>query len=695
MTDLEKKKKLDSFLENKNLPFHKMFEVHSDAIYLLDFNGNFVECNQGFTDLTGYRCEELTGKSFLSIVHKDDKSSMKNNFNKSIHGEIARREFRMISKDETVRTVNTDAVPISSNDGETLGLFIIGKDISKQKELESLVYQQDRKFRSLIENSNDIVSLINEDGEVFYRSPSMEREFGYAPDEVQTGYNSLIHPDELERSKQLYVEIINKPNQVIKTELRLLHKNGEWRHVEVSAKNLIHNEDIKGIVVNYHDITALKRAHEEIHHMAYHDFLTGLPNRRFFEDKLELELNKAKETNSKLAVLLIDLDRFKFINDTLGHDIGDRVLKEVSKVLKSCVSEKDMVARIAGDEFVIIISELTDDQRVINVATNIKEKLQFPFIINNYELFATSSIGISIYPDSGEDIKTLLKNSDVAMYLAKQNGKNHHEMYTSTMNINTSKTFSLQNDLRKALVKDQFELYYQPKVDAQTNQIVGAEALIRWHHPNRGLVPPDDFIHLAEELGLIVPIGEWVLRSVCRQLKLWQEEGYQSLKVSLNFSVRQLLQTDIVETISTVLQENRIEGKWLEIEITESMLIEQEAETLKTIEAIRQLGVHIALDDFGTGYSSLGYLRKYKFSTIKLDKLFVKDVHINEESAAITQFITNLSKQLNMNVVAEGVEYEEQLTILRQLKCDELQGYLFSKPKPVNEFEKMLNKHIL
>ncbi len=692
----KKRKELKRYLESGQHPYDKLIEVYSDVIYSIDYNGNFIEYNNGFMELTGYGQGELIGKGYDTVVHPEDLPRANEQFKRAKKAEMRRRQFRILHKSGAVKNVSVDAFPILSNDGESLGIFVIGKDITQEKELESIIRQQDNKFRALVKSSNDIISILDENRKVIYRSPSCEEVLGYETEEMPESIFTIIHPDDIEAGRQQHNELFDKkPNETVTAELRLKHKNGEWKYFQAIGTNLLQDPDIKGVVVILRDISSVKKAQQEVQYMAYYDYLTDLPNRRLFENSLELELKLARAKNTKLAVMFIDLDRFKYINDTLGHDLGDIVLKEVANTLKTCITEKDMVARWSGDGFILFVSNVKDEKPVKEMAKEIKRKLRKPYRVKNHELFITASIGISTFPDSSEDIKSLMQNAYLAMCLIKENGKNHYQFYTPKMDIQDFKTFSLQNDLHKALIQNQFEVYYQPKVSGQTKQIVGAEALIRWNHSEWGIVPPDEFIRLAEESGLIISIGEWIFREVCHQIKKWMESGIEPIKVSVNFSPIQFLQKDLVETISSILRESNIDGKWLEIEITESTFLENEDEITNKLRALEKLGIKIALDDFGTGYSSLGYLRKYRFSTIKLDKSFVRDIHTNQESAAIIKFITDLCKQLKINIVAEGVEYEEQLELLQQLECDQLQGYLFSKPQPISEFEKLLTDKII
>lgn len=685
----DKNDKVKAFLQKKNFPYQKLFEIHSDAIYLIDNLGYLIEYNQGFSRLTGYIKGEMIGERFHSIIHPDDIERMAKNFRESIGGKPKRREFRIIHKDGTIKFIYTDAVPFHSEDGEILGLFIIGKDITKQKKLELTIQQQDKKFSSLIQHSTDVIILLDKNQSIIYRSTSYEALFGYKGDELSSNPFSKMHPDDKKPIQDLLNNLYQKNGESKNAEFRLKHKNGQWQHVQAKGKNLLDDPHVNAVVVNFRDISDMKMIQQEINFMAYHDYLTELPNRRSLEEKLEAELEYVKSQNKKLALIFVDIDNFKFINDNLGHDAGDTLLKKVAKTLQSSVGHEHFIARWSGDEFIILLSDIVNETPVKDLAKKLKESFCEPFIYQKYELFITISMGISIYPDSGEDPKLLLKNADLAMYSIKGSGKNDYQLFSQTMGKNNYQTFLLKNDLQKALLNNQFELYFQRKVNMNLLNVVGAEALIRWNHPEWGIITPNEFIPLAEESELILSLGEWVLNNVCRQIKQWEEEGLEPINISINFSAKQFLQKDLVEMISNSLNEKNVDGKWIEIEITESIFLEKEMDITNVIEEIKQLGIQIALDDFGTGYSSLSYLRKYKFNTIKLDKSFIRDIHANEESAAIVKFIVDLGKQLKTKIVAEGVELEEQLAVLQKLKCEEVQGYFFSKPMPINEFEKV------
>jgi diguanylate cyclase (GGDEF)-like protein len=435
---------------------------------------------------------------------------------------------------------------------------------------------------------------------------------------------------------------------------------------------------------------ASELASEEVSHLAYTDALTGLPNRPLFMDHLILALAQASRSNQRVAVFFLDLDRFKDINDSLGHSTGDVLLKSVAERIRHCVREGDTVARFGGDEFTLLIPKIDNIEDAAKIAQKIHETLKIPFVIADRELFITASVGISVYPADGLDPETLVRNADTAMYRAKDSGRDSYQLYAPAMNAQAVERLALENMLRRAIENEELVLFYQPLVDAESKAVVGFEALIRWQHPELGLLSPAHFIGAAELSGLIVPIGSWVLKTACKQTKLWHKRIDSDLKVSVNLSARQFQQPNLIEEISNVLEETGLRPGALELEITESNAMQNAELTIHTLREIKALGVRIAMDDFGTGYSSLNYLKRFPIDTLKLDRSFIREVTTDATDAAIVNAVIAMAHSLNLKVVAEGVETEDQLEALRKQKCDRIQGYLFSKPLPVDQLEAYL-----
>jgi diguanylate cyclase (GGDEF)-like protein len=433
------------------------------------------------------------------------------------------------------------------------------------------------------------------------------------------------------------------------------------------------------------DVTARRRTEEQVQFLAYYDALTGLPNRTLLQDRLTKALASARRQKGKVALLFLDLDGFKDINDSLGHSVGDLLLKEVAERLKKWAREQDTVARVGGDEFLIVLTSVKDIPDAAVAAERLMDTMSAEFVVQGHSLGISCSLGISIFPEHGADGEALIKNADAAMYRAKDYGRNNFQFFTEDMNGQAVERLTLRNSLRLALEKRELFLVYQPQMDIATGMITGLEALLRWQHPELGLVPPDKFIRIAENSGLIVPISEWVLRTACSQARKWQDEGLPAVPVAVNVSAVQFRQADFCERIGRVLSETGLASQYLELELTENLLLSNADVTFSVLQDLRAMGLKLAIDDFGTGYSSFNYLRQFGVSKLKIDRLFIRDVAVNPDDAAITTAIISLAKSLSLKVIAEGVEDEAQMSFLRAHQCDEIQGYYFSKPLAVDK----------
>ena len=435
---------------------------------------------------------------------------------------------------------------------------------------------------------------------------------------------------------------------------------------------------------------SLKSANDELQRLALHDALTKLPNRVLLEDRIDQAIAHARRSKCLCAVLFVDLDRFKTVNDSLGHFVGDELLRAVAARLVDAVRQEDTVSRLGGDEFVILMREVVNAEDAAAVASKIVKALRDPFRVHDHDLFVTSSIGISLYPLHADAAQMLIIRADAAMYNAKQAGRNNFQVFTSEMNTFFPERLALENDLRHALGRREFELHYQPKVEVGDGRIVGMEALLRWRHPQKGMVSPQEFIPLAEETGLIIPIGRWVIEEACAQNKAWQDAGLPKLRVAVNISGVQFRKKNLLDTIAHALAAARLEPECLEVEITESVVMQNASEAIVTLEKLHKMGIHVSIDDFGTGYSSLSYLKRFPIDSLKIDRSFIRDVSTDLDDAAIVRATIGLAHNLRLSVVAEGVETADQLTFLRSLGCDEYQGFLKSMPLPAREFERCL-----
>ena len=464
------------------------------------------------------------------------------------------------------------------------------------------------------------------------------------------------------------------------------------RHVEAAVERALKQRLLLAQKRRYKDELEqlLHERTAQVDRLAYYDTLTSLPNRTLFEDRLAQAVALAQRADKKVAVLFIAPDQLKKVNDTLGHRAGDQLMQQVAGRLRGCVNDTDTVARFGGDQFVLVLPEIESSKDVVDVIASIQKALNPSFKLDRQELFATASVGVSFFPEDGHDGSSLIKNAGAALYRAKKSGGNEYRFYTADMHAKASKRFELETSLRHAIDNEEFLLHYQPRVAISGLEIVGLEALVRWHHPKLGLVPPSDFIPLAEETGLILPIGEWVLREACRQNREWQDQGFSRMRIGVNISARQFQQQHLSDTVVRILEESNLEPRFLELELTESSIMSNADATIEVLSKLQSMGVAISVDDFGTGFSSLSYLKRLPIDSLKVDQSFVRELATDPDDAALVMAIVNLAHALRLRVVAEGVETQEQLRFLRLLRCDEIQGYLISRPLPVEGITELL-----
>ena len=560
---------------------------------------------------------------------------------------------------------------------------------ANRRRAEQAVRDNERRFRSLIEHSSDITTVIDAEGTIVYESPSVERLLGHVPgDLIGSKIQARVHPEDVDA---LMTAVFEKPEDgVPSVEFRLQTSDGSWRSLEATVNHLLENPDVRGIVLNCRDITARKRDEETIRHLAYFDALTGLPNRTLFNDRLAQALAHARRHGSPgVAIMFFDLDRFKTINDTLGHGVGDELLRATAQRLTAALREEDTVARLGGDEFLFLLSGVHDVEDAARIGQKILDLFIQPFHVLGHELHVTTSIGISLFPIDGSDAETLIRNADTALYRAKEGGRNRYQLYAPAMNAIALKRLVIENGLRRALERNELVLHYQPLVSLQSGNIVSVEALLRWRHPDLGDLSPTEFIPMAEETGLIVPLTRWVLRAACEQMKRWRSAGMALESISVNVSARRFNDANLPAMISDVLQSTGLEGKFLTIELTESVMMENAEATISTLQQLKERGIHISIDDFGTGYSSLSYLKRLPIDALKIDKSFVRDIPSDGDDAAIAMLIISMAHDLKLSVVAEGVETEAQREFLETKHCDLMQGYLFSAPLSAPEVEKL------
>lgn len=476
----------------------------------------------------------------------------------------------------------------------------------------------------------------------------------------------------------------------------LVNRIGQRYAIRASATPLRDLEGrISGVVLAFSDITETRRLTEQMMYQATHDALTHLPNLDLLRDRLQQAIARARRAGHSLALLFVDLDQFKKINESLGHTAGDALLRAVAARLLDCGRKEDTIARVGGDEFICVLEGLRQEERVVDFARKLLKILESPFQIKDHECFVTASIGVCLFPRDGEDAETLLKNADIAMYRAKENGRDNIQFYARDIHVRTLERLTMEQELHRALERQELELYYQPQMDLRQNRIVGVEALLRWRHSQRGMVSPLDFVPLAEETGLIETIGEWALRTACQQAKAWQRQGLPALRMAVNMSSRQFLRPSVTNMVTRILRETALEPRYLDLEITESLLIKDVTGSIAIMHALKAVGVKLSIDDFGTGYSSLSYLKQFPIDQLKIDKSFLHEIATSEEDAAITLAIIAMAHSMRLTVIAEGVEDETQLAFLRANQCDEIQGYYLSRPVPSHEIPALLNKSLV
>jgi diguanylate cyclase (GGDEF)-like protein/PAS domain S-box-containing protein len=571
---------------------------------------------------------------------------------------------------------------------QTLNQSLID-DIAARKRAEQALQLRERA----IEASANAIVIVKAEAPHYpleYVNPAFERITGYERSEVIGRDSSFLWHQEAHQPGISEIRAAVAEQREGHAVVRTYRKDGAmlWSDIYIAP---VRDEDgtVTHFVSAQYDITATKRYESELEFQTNRDALTGLANRNLLRDRLGQAISYAYRYGHPIWILFVDLDRFKFVNDTLGHQAGDTLLKAVSSRLQSCVRDTDTVARMGGDEFVLVLTERADAGLTTGIVQRIMDAIATPLDIHGHEFFITCSIGVAVYPADGEKSEDLIKHADIAMYRAKETGRNNFQFYTSAMNERAMERLRIEGDLRNALEREEFELHYQPQVDLQSGEIVGVEALIRWRHPELGMVSPARFIGLAEETGLIVPIGAWVIRSACMQAKAWQVDGVGHLRMSVNLSARQFSHNDLVESIAQALNETQLEPQYLEIELTESLVMADVDRAIGVLRELNALGVQLSIDDFGTGYSSLSYLKRFPIDVLKIDRSFVNDITTDPDDAAIVSTIISLAHSLRLKVIAEGVETEAQLAYLRQHDCDQMQGYFFSAPVSAEAFVTM------
>ena len=668
-----------------------VYRCLSDADWTMEF------VSDGANRVTGYDPSDLLFNqriSYESITWPEDRPRVR----RAIDAALSARsrfdvEYRIRHADGTLRWVWERGAGLYDAAGRTLAIEGIVQDVTMRQTTLHALRAAERRYHSLFENAIEGIFRTTPDGHYLDANPALARIYGYdSPADLMEGLRDIrnqLYVDPQQREK--FMMEVRIRSAVIGFESQVYRRDGSIIWISENARAVF---DENGLVSHYEgtveDVTERRTYQSRIEQQANYDALTGLANRTLLHERLRHSLHTADADGNPLAVIFVDLDHFKYINDSLGHPAGDSLLQIMSTRLRNCVREGDTVARLGGDEFVLLCHCPGGADEVPAMAERVLRVIAEPWSHELGEFHVTSSLGVALYPQDGSDPETLLKNADAAMYRAKDSGRNTLQFFTAELNDRLTERLDLERRLRKAMERDHLCVHYQPRVDLASGEIVGAEALLRWHVPDEVPVPPSRFIPIAEETGLIVELGRYVLRTACRQNRSWQDEGRQRLVVSVNVSPRQFVHDNFVDMVSEVLRETGLEAQCLELEITESMVMEDAPRFIRILGELRQLGVQTSIDDFGTGYSSLSYLRRFPVHRLKVDRSFVTDVTTNPEDAAIVRTIIALGHNLGLKVIAEGVETPAQLEFLRRIDCDEVQGFIFSPPVPAASLGQML-----
>ncbi len=686
--DITDRKLAENALRQSEERYRLLVERMREGLAQADNDGVLDFVNDRFCEMVGYTREELVGmQGDLLLAYPEDITLMREKTRLRMRHVTDQYEVRVRRKDGTIIWLEIGGAPVVDAAGNVIGSIGVHNEVTERRLAEEALRESEARYRLMAENSTDMISRTSSRGILLYASDASRRLLGYEPSEL-VGRSFFDFVFDADREEVRHLSSLIHESGPTTFAYRVEKKDGSLVWFETTSRSIhdITTGKLREVVGVSRDVTQRKKVEEQIEYQAYHDALTGLPNRRLFRDRLTVALAHARRMKHPLAVMFLDLDRFKVVNDTLGHSTGDELLKAVGMRLQTSLREEDSIARMGGDEFTILLADLKTPDDAAKIAQKVLDTVAQPLRIDDTELFVTTSIGIALFPSDGDSAEALLANSDRAMYRAKDAGRNSYQLFTPAMNSRALERLALENDLRHALDRGELELHYQPQISIATGQVSGVEALLRWNRPGFGLVGPKDFIPIAEETQLIVPIGEWVLREACRQAREWQSNRPAGFRMAVNLSPRQFQHRDLPIVIASALEFSGLAPGDLELEITESLAMQNTTRTIATLQRLREMGVQIAIDDFGTGHSSLNYLRSFPIDSVKIDQEFVQEIETSAADRAIVSAVIGMARGLRLRVTAEGVETEGQLEFLREQGCQEVQGFLFGEPVPASAF---------
>ncbi len=671
----------------------QLIDIAPEAIAILDLEDRVIRVNDEFCRLFHYSQAESIGRPMEALIVPDHlKAESLSLAARAVGGDCFEVDTQRHRKDGSLVDVSILSKPIATETDEP-AIYVIYRDISKRKRAERALRKSEARHRTVLEAAPDPVIVRDMAGRVIYFNPAFTRVFGWRLEECRGGPIDFI-PEEALPETRAFMARIERGKSFSGIETQRFARDGHRVDVSISGAVFFDSQgNPEGYVNTLQDITERRKKDEELRFVAYHDTLTGLPNRKSFYMCLDDLLQHAtrRSSDQTWALMFLDLDKFKQINDTLGHDTGDQLLKGVADRLKGCLRETDHLFRLGGDEFTVILTHLGRDIDVARVARKIIQSISRVFRLNDHEIFTSTSIGISVFPNDGWDVEGLVKNADMAMYVAKEGGGSAYRFFTEEMNRKALHRMRMESSLRKALANGELMLYYQPLVD-RTGRIVGMEALLRWNHPELGLILPAEFIRITEETGAIVAIGRWVLSTACNQVKRWHEMGFAHLFVSVNISARQIQEADFEHMVIGIIGESGLPAAALKLEVTEGSVIQNPDVCIAKMIALREKGIRFSIDDFGTGYSSLSYLKRFPIDALKIDRSFVSDALKSRGDREIVKTIIAMARNLNIDTVAEGVETPAQKDFLNASGCDSMQGYFFAHPVPADQFKDLLER---